>query len=155
MSRRTASAVRRRGALELRRQRPLGDGEGLPASRSATSSATGRAASATGSYHDSYRRRKIHASSGKADVGRRDAATLVVAEPEPAQLAPHVRDVRACRDLRVLTGVHGIALGGKAERVVAAAISMPSRLGAQRVGTASIRWNSFRSSLSSAREKPR
>ena len=53
------------------------------------------------------------------DVGGRDAAPRVVAEPERPQLAAHVRDVRLGGDPRVLAGLHRVLLGREAERVVA------------------------------------
>ena len=48
-----------------------------------------------------------------------DAASAIVAEPEAAQLTADVRHVLLGGDPRVLTGLHGVLLGGEAEGVEA------------------------------------
>ena len=53
------------------------------------------------------------------DVGGRDAAARVVRQPQPTQLAADGHDVGLGRDPRMLPGLHGVLLGGQAERVVA------------------------------------
>ena len=53
------------------------------------------------------------------DVGGRRTAPRVVAEPERAQLALHVRDVLLGGDARVRARLHRVLLGRQAERVVA------------------------------------
>ncbi len=57
-----------------------------------------------------------------ARVDRRDRAAVVVAQPQPAQLALHDDHVVLGRLARVLTGLHGVLLGGQAERVVTQAV---------------------------------
>jgi len=47
-----------------------------------------------------------------------DRAAGIVAQPHPAELATHRRDVGIGRRPRVLTGLHGVLLGGQTERVV-------------------------------------
>ncbi len=53
------------------------------------------------------------------DVRGRELAPAVVAEPEPAELPPHVGDVVPGGDRRVLPGVERVLLGRQPERVIA------------------------------------
>src|SRR5690606_14975363 len=53
------------------------------------------------------------------DVGGRDGPAGVVAQPQAAQLPPHVGDVRLGGHPRVLARLHRVLLGGQAEGVVA------------------------------------
>ena len=51
------------------------------------------------------------------DVGGRDRPAGIVAQTEAVQLTPVVRDVRLGGDAGVLARLHGVLLGGQAERV--------------------------------------
>ena len=55
-------------------------------------------------------------------VDRRDGAPVVVAQPQPAQLALHRDHVVLGGLARMLAGLDGVLLGGQAERVVAQAV---------------------------------
>ncbi len=53
----------------------------------------------------------------EVDVGGGEAAAGVVAQPQSAQLATEIDDVRFGAGARMRTGLHGVLLGGQSERV--------------------------------------